>query len=124
MTDPHTQDPLFDLTEGQQPAEAPADPPTPTQVITDLLEVRRHNAVLYEELTAGRVRPEPVGVVLLKLETLIELALPPHDRNQVELAFERRMTGVLESCLSEMRQIEITQGVTAAVPPTLIVPGR
>jgi hypothetical protein len=112
------QDPLFDL-----PADQTVAPSTELQILAALQETRRGNAALYDELVAGQRRPDPIGVLLLKLDTLIELALPAADRNQLELVFEQRMTGALENCLREMRQEKLTQGVTAPAT-SLIVPGR
>lgn len=109
------QEPLFQL-------------PPEQQVLVELSEVRSANAALYQELQLRGRRPDPAGVALLKLQALLDLALPEDERNKVELVFEQRMTTVLRDCLRELAHEKLIQPTTPGGdhlrPGTLLIPGR
>lgn len=122
MADDEEQLPLFDLPD--QPA---TEPDEDAALAAELRRVRDRNASMVEVLRRGGVRPDPITVLAIQLDTLIDLILDPEARLRFDLLRETRMAGFLNRCLADLRQAELL----ATRRPTgttnggrLIVPGQ
>jgi hypothetical protein len=107
------------------PGTTPPIPPTPGEL--RLAELRRANQAAYAALTTPdpsgtRAIPDPVGVLNLRLQLLLDMLLPSASfaRTEYEITFEEQMAETLAACQAERRKLLLT--APGGVPANLIVP--
>ncbi len=123
--------PLFSFDDA--PAEAPTEPVAEAspqdELAAALVEMRQRltktrktNEGKYRAILAQGATPSPIGILAARLDALLELALSPEARLAFDLAFEDRMTGVLNECLANLREQRVQLPPGAARQSGLIVP--
>jgi hypothetical protein len=95
---------------------------------TQLDQLRQHNQVKYQELTmprpdGQRAMPDPLGVLALRLNTLLDQLLDEATRVRFDVAFEQNMSQALDDMLAEKRKADL-RGLVSPPGPGLFVPGR
>lgn len=75
-----------------------------------LAKLRKDNAAKAQQLSAmdPPMRVDPFMFMVTRLNTFLDLALTPDTRVAFEVAFEHNMTPVLEQCLQQARQMQLT----------------
>lgn len=98
------------------PFDPPAGASTATPEQQEVLRLRAQNKALHDEILALGARPDVNSVLYVRMEALADLLLPdPAARLRFEVAFERRMTAILNQMLTSARQAHLTGGT--APPP-------
>lgn len=120
-TDPHT-DQTSDQTSEQTAIEKAR-----AALRAQLASVREINRQKYRALLSMNAEIAPPGVIMARLETLLEMLLDDDARLGFDLGFENKMTEVLNQCLAEARQAHITGSRPNGArgnggPPGLILP--
>lgn len=112
------EDPLPGMPE---PPEAVIDN-TRATLEKQLADVRVTNHAKYKSLVQQGFTPTAEAILMARLETLLELLLNEDGRLGFDLAFERRMTDILNDTLAAARQQALLGN---GGPPSggLIVPG-
>lgn len=118
----------------QLPLDLPSTPPVPAEpapaaesdLVIELKRLVTRNREKYEALRSQGAIPDPVSVVLTRLETLLDLTLTPEQRLRVDLLFETRMSDALDQCLAQCRQAKLLSPLAQQRNPPngFIVPGK
>jgi len=83
------------------------------EIVDPLTELRNANSELVNQIHAEGMGLDSQVGIHLRLDTLIDLLLPPGTpfRHLWELESERRFNGLLTEAVSQARQAKLTQGV-------------
>jgi hypothetical protein len=118
------------LTQPFLPLEWPDPAGALAQLRERLTTIRAANAARYQQLaTPGadgrRAIPDPLGVLALRFNTALDfLFLDEDTRVGFDLAFEEKMTEVLDQCTSQRRQQELLAPLRQTPTPSLLLPGQ
>lgn len=118
----------FDLGLEADEAEAHADR---EQRQFELAQIREANAARVKALMELGRRPDPGGVLMARVNLLLDLLLDPDARTEFEMAFEATMTDMLDQAIGQARQMSLLVPATPPVPAPrqpstgggLIIPG-
>ncbi len=120
--------PLFDLPPSEPPGyDEPVGPDTEAHRLDDfsdemlrgrLDKLTADNRGRWQRLMAAGMVPEPQRIMIMRLDTLLDLILTPSQRLQFDVLFETRMAAFLDMCLSQRARASLlTPGAGPAAPP-------
>ncbi len=105
MTDENDEEqlPLFDVPEQR----TDVDPLSVSALKAELRRLRDRNLAAVDALRRGGVRPDPVTVLAIQLDTLADLLFDDEARLQYDVLRETRMGAFLDRCRADLRQAEL-----------------
>lgn len=90
----------------------------------NLDSIRNSNMDSLRALQVEGAMLDPVNIVLTRINTLLDCFLNEEDRVQFEYLFETRISELLRSAHQEVTRSRLLQGVQAAPPSSLYIPGK
>lgn len=96
-------------------AEAAAGP---GERARQLSQLRAANAGRVRELAALGRKPDPAGVLMARLNLLLDTLLDPGTRVEFEIGFESQVAGMLGRWIGEARQLSLLAPPPHEPPPT------
>jgi hypothetical protein len=85
-------------------------------LLAETASLRQGNAEILHYLSQQGVRLDPAGVILTRLQVLVDLILTSEHKIVYDHAFEVKMREQLEAARSQFNQQKLLAGVTGAGP--------